>query len=107
MAGREMTSKGSSTHLSVLETVEVHFPDQTRLVRRLFHANEAFHSMCEDLAAAIEALAHVERLPGSLREMRRQEYAALVDALVKEMGEALAQSKIVMLRPSDTRSKSP
>ncbi|KAA0697155.1 hypothetical protein DTW90_20555 [Neorhizobium sp. P12A] len=102
-----MNSGGNSTHLSVLETVEAHFPDQKRLVQRLFYVNEAFHSMCEDLAAAIDALAHVERLPDNLREMRRQEYAALVDALLKEMREALAQSKIVMLKPPDARPKSP
>lgn len=104
-----MTSgESNSTHLSVLETAEAHFPDQKRLVQRLFYMNEAFHSMCEDLVAAAEALAHVEGLPDNLREVRRQEYAALVDALLKEMGEALAQSKIVMLRrPSDTRPRSP
>lgn len=104
-----MTSgESNSTHLSVLETAETHFPDQKRLVQRLFYVNEAFRSMCEDLVAAVEALAHVEGLPDNLREARRQEYAALVDALLKEMGEALAQSKIVMLRrPPDTRPRSP
>ncbi|APO75279.1 hypothetical protein AM571_CH02470 [Rhizobium etli 8C-3] len=94
-----MTSgESNSTHLSVLETAEAHFPDQKRLVQQLAYENEEFHSMCEDLAAAAEALLNVERLPDSLREARRQEYAALVDALLKEMEEALAQSKIVVLR---------
>ncbi|PKA44806.1 hypothetical protein N2599_33740 (plasmid) [Rhizobium sullae] len=98
----------NSTHLSILETAETHFPDQKRLVQRLFYVNEAFHSMCEDLAAAEEALAHAEHLPDGLREARRQEYAALVDALLLEMREALAQSKIVMLRrPPNTRPNSP
>ncbi|AJD42503.1 hypothetical protein C9413_07450 [Rhizobium sp. SEMIA 4085] len=99
-----MTSgKSNSTYVSILEMAEAHFSDQKRLVQRLFYVNEAFHSMCEDLAAAADALAHVEHLPDTLREARRQEYSALVDALLKEMGEALAQSKIVMLRrPPDT-----
>ncbi|SCW65961.1 hypothetical protein SAMN02927900_03522 [Rhizobium mongolense subsp. loessense] len=101
------SSESNSTHLSALETAEAHFPDQKRLVQRLFYLNEAFQSMCEDLTAAAEALAHVERLPDSLREARREEYAALVDALLNEMGEALAQSKIVMFRrPPDTRPRS-
>lgn len=88
-----------STFLSALETAETYFPDQKRLVQRLFYVDEQFHSMCEDLTAAAQALAHVERLPEELREARRLEYAGLVDALLKEMGEAIAQSKIVVLRP--------
>jgi nucleoid DNA-binding protein len=43
-------------------------------------------------------LAHVERLPDNVRETRRQEYASLVDALVAEIGDALSQSNVVMLR---------
>ncbi|MDE1991736.1 MAG: hypothetical protein KGI75_04505 [Rhizobiaceae bacterium] len=102
-----MASGSNSTHLSVLERAEAHFPDQKRLVQRLFHVDEAFHSMCEDLATAAEALAHIERLPAALQEVRRQEYAGLVDALLVEMEEALAQSKVVMLRPPDTEPRSP
>jgi hypothetical protein len=92
--------ESGSTYLSVLETAETYFPDQKRVVQRLFYVNEAFHSMCEDLTAAAQALAHVERLPETVREARRQEYAGLVEALVKEMGEAITQSKIVVLRRS-------
>jgi hypothetical protein len=108
MAEAGMTSgESNSTHLSVLETAEAHFPEQKRLVQQLFYGNEAFRSMCEDLAAAAGALANVERLPDGLREARREEYAALVDALLTEMREALAQSKIVMLRrPLDTGPRS-
>ena len=94
------SGESSSTYLSALETAEDYFPDQARLVQRLFYVDEAFHSMCEDLAAAAQALAHVEQLPDTLREARRQEYAGLVDALLKEMREAISQSNIVMLRRS-------
>lgn len=94
-----MTSgKGYSTHPTVLETAEAQFPDRTMLVQRLFAADEAFRSMCEDLAAATQALTQAERLPDNLREAWRLEYASLIDALLQEMDEALAQSKIVMLR---------
>lgn len=97
-----------STFLSALETAETYFPDQKRLVQRLFYVNEQFHSMCEDLTAAAQALAHIERLPEEVREARRLEYAGLVDALLKEMGEAITQSKIVVLRRSpQTGPKSP
>jgi len=103
-----VSGESGSTYLSAIETAETYFPEQKRLVQRLFYVNEAFHSMCEDLAAAAQALAHVERLPETVRETRRLEYADLVDALLKEMGEAIAQSKIVVLRrPPQTGPKSP
>lgn len=86
--------------MSALGTAEKYFPDQKTLVQRLFHANEAFRSMCEDLKDAAQTLAHIEHLPETVREERRQEYAGLVDALLTEIGEALAQSKIVTLRRS-------
>ncbi|OWV68697.1 hypothetical protein ATY77_23515 [Rhizobium sp. R634] len=94
------SGEGTSTYLSALETAEAYFSDQARLVQRLFYVSEAFRSMCEDLAAAAEALAHVEQLPLPVREARRLEYAGLVEALLKEMREAISQSKIVMLRRS-------
>ncbi|NEJ72047.1 hypothetical protein GR197_16105 [Rhizobium phaseoli] len=93
-----VSGESGSTYLSALEAAEAYFPDQTRLVQRLFYVNDAFHSMCEDLAAAAQALARVEQLSDAVREARRLEYAGLVDALLKEMREAIAQSKIVMLR---------
>ena len=100
-AGGGMTSgESNSTHLSALEIAEAQFPAQAARVRQLFQMNETFRSMCEDLAAAAETLAHVERLPDNVRETRREEYASLVAALVGEIGDALSQSKIVMLRQS-------
>ncbi|MBB3398520.1 MULTISPECIES: hypothetical protein [unclassified Rhizobium] len=99
--------ESNSTHLSALEIAEAQFPAQAARVRQLFQMNETFRSMCEDLAAAAETLAHVERLPDNIRETRRQEYASLVDALVAEIGEALSQSKVVMLRRSGEAKPKP
>jgi len=98
-AGGGMTSgESNSTHLSALEITEAQFPEQAGRIRHLFQINETFRSMCEDLAAAVETLARVERLPDNVRETRRQEYSNLVEALVAEIGEALSQSNVVMLR---------
>ena len=103
-----MTGDGGLRRLTALEVAEARFPEQKRLVQRLFYGNDAFQSMCEDLAAADEALVHVDRLPENVRETRRQEYASLVDALLREMKEAIAQSKIVKLRrPTDTLRRQP
>ena len=103
-----VSGEGGSAYLSALEAAEVYFPDQKRPVQRLFYVNEAFHSMCEDLAAAAQAMATTDRLPETLRDARQLEYAGLVDALLKEMGEAIAQSKIVVLRQApENGRKSP
>ncbi|MBX4968453.1 hypothetical protein [Rhizobium binae] len=102
------SEENGSTYPSALETAEAYFPDQAKLVQRLFDVNEAFHSMCEDLAAAAQALAQAEQLPEAIKELRRLEYAGLVDALLKEMREAISQSKIVVLRrPPVAGPKSP
>ncbi|ANL32235.1 MULTISPECIES: hypothetical protein [Rhizobium] len=102
------SGESGSTDSSALEAAAAYFPDQAKLVQRLFDANEAFQSMCEDLAAAAQALAHVEQLPDGVKELRRLEYAGLVDALLKEMREAMSQSKVVMLRkPPVAGPKSP
>jgi hypothetical protein len=88
-----MSSEDNPTHLHALQIVEAHFPDELTRVRRLFHGNETFRSICEDLAAATETLARVDHLPDTIREARRQEYRDLVDALVKELRDGLASSR--------------
>jgi len=98
-AGGGMTSEeGHSAQLSAIEIVEARFPEHAGRVRQLFQRSETFRSMCEDLAAAVETLANVGSLSANVREARREEYASLVDALVAEIGEALSQSKVVILR---------
>ncbi|MBW9117127.1 hypothetical protein JNB88_26225 [Rhizobium cauense] len=96
-----MTSEESHSAQLSLEIAEARFPEQTVRVRQLFQRSETFRSMCEDLAAAVETLANVDSLSDNVREARRQEYASLVDALVAEIGEALSQSKVVVLRRWD------
>ena len=102
-----MTSGDSnSASTSALAIAEAHFPDEARTVQELFNMHDTFRSMCEDLAAAEEALARVDSLPERVREDRRQEYASLVEALVCEIAEALSQSKVVALRPTgETKPK--
>jgi hypothetical protein len=99
--------ESNSPRISALAAAEVYFPDQASKIQQLFQMNEAFSSMCEDLVAAVEALTHVGRLPDNVREIRRQEYEGLVDALVGEIGEALSKSNVVILqRPGKANPKS-
>ncbi|MBB5575479.1 MULTISPECIES: hypothetical protein [Rhizobium] len=101
-----ISGKNNLTHLSALQIVEVRFPDEVARVQQLFSADETFRSMCEDLAAAVETLTRVDYLPDNVREVRRQEYAGLVEALTGEIRDALRNSKIVILRAPSARPKS-
>lgn len=92
--------ESNSLPLSALAAAEVHFPDQIRKVQHLFHVSEAFRSICEDLSVVQETLTRLDELPPGDREMRRQEYTGLAEALVNEIGEALSQSNVVSLRRS-------
>lgn len=93
-----MTAKEGNSALSIaLDVAARRFPENTDRLQRLFHSDETFRSMCEDLAAAVEALRHFDRQQDHVRESRRAEYASLIEALVGEIGEALT-SKIVILK---------
>ncbi|WP_432761336.1 hypothetical protein [Rhizobium mayense] len=101
-----MSEENNSAHLSALAILGIRFPDDVIRVQQLLNIDETFRSMCEDLAAAMETLAHVDRLPESVREARRQEYADLVEALVNEIHEAIRHSNVVVLRRPADRPKS-
>jgi primosomal protein N'' len=93
--------ESNSPQISALAVAEIHFPDQVRKVRHLFQASEAFRSICEDLSVVVETLTHLDDLPHDEREMRRQEYKGLAEALVSEIGEALSRSNVVSIRRSE------
>ncbi|MDR9773731.1 hypothetical protein RJJ65_13830 [Rhizobium hidalgonense] len=91
---------GNPEKMAILALLELHLPEHLPLAQRLLDVDENFHSMCQDLAAAIEALTKVDLLPSSIREVRRQEYGSLVEGLVEEIGDAIRRSKVVALRRS-------
>jgi len=51
--------------------------------------DEDFRGMCEDFAAAEDALAAVDQLPLHIREERRAEFKGLMESLAAEIDEAL------------------
>lgn len=65
------------------------FPARSLQIKELAIRDESFRGMCEDLAAAEEALAHVDQLPLVVRGERRAEFRSLVESLVAEIGQAL------------------
>lgn len=93
--------ESNSPPMSALAVAEAHFPDHVRKIQHLFHESEAFRSICEDLSVVVETLTHLDGVPPDDREMRRQEYEGLAEALVSELGEALSQWNVVSLRRSE------
>jgi hypothetical protein len=78
-----------------LTAAQVRFPARATEIEKLFDVDESFRGMCDDLAAAEQALRNVDQLPLHIQEARRDEYADLVDDLVAEIHGALGQSKVI------------
>lgn len=71
------------------------FPAHSAKIRQLMEASENFREMCEDLAFAENAAAAIDHLAPSVRERRRTEYEDLIEELVKEIQDALRETKVV------------
>lgn len=78
-----------------LRTSQARFPAQAEQIQKLFETDDSFKGLCEDLAAAEQALRSVDRFPIHLREVRREEYQSLVESLLGEIREELSRSKII------------
>ncbi|TCN33354.1 hypothetical protein [Sinorhizobium americanum] len=72
-----------------------HFPGRGAQVEELCGRDENFRVMCDDLAAAEEALAVVDQFSEEVRAARRLEYEELIAELAAEIGEALDRANIV------------
>jgi len=71
-----------------LPAVVHRFPARAQAIRQLALADESFRALCADFAAAEAALRRFSEAP-SASEDRCNEYEALVDELLAEVGEAL------------------
>ncbi len=65
------------------------FPSQKETIERLSVCDEAFRSLCEDLADAEDALRKWEQSDSPKRDQRCSEFRELVDDLAKEVETAL------------------
>ncbi|WEJ12136.1 hypothetical protein N0Q90_20285 (plasmid) [Sinorhizobium sp. M103] len=69
------------------------FPARSLQIRELSIRDESFRGMCEDFAAAENALAHASQLPIHVREELRAEFESLVESLAAEIEQALGPLK--------------
>jgi hypothetical protein len=69
------------------------FPARSLQIKELSIRDESFRGMCEDFAAAENALAHADQLPLHVREERRAEFKSLVESLAAEIDQALGAAK--------------
>ncbi|MBP2237011.1 hypothetical protein J2Z31_003525 [Sinorhizobium kostiense] len=73
------------------------FPTRGLETETLLARDENFRGICDDLAAAEEALAATERLPENLRAARRREYEELVADLAEEIARALERANVFQI----------
>jgi hypothetical protein len=73
------------------------FPGRAASLRRLAGRSDAFRDMCEELAAAEDALARIEADPGTAVAGRKAECEGWIVRLTAEMGEALRQAEVIPL----------
>lgn len=66
------------------------FPAHSLHIKELSIRDEEFRALCEDLAAAENALAGADRFPSHVREERRDEFRELVESLVAEIERTLS-----------------
>jgi len=78
-----------------LRAAALRLPASAREIENLIMRDESFRSICDDLAAAENALSHVDQMPEALRGERRREYESLVESLTAEIEEALRRAKVV------------
>jgi hypothetical protein len=71
------------------------FPSEAKLVEELMIHNESFRGLCEDLAAAEQALRATDQMPEPLRRERRAECQEWVESLTEEIQTALREAKVI------------
>jgi hypothetical protein len=69
------------------------FPDHKEVIKRLFMESENFRNICEDYRLCDEALRNWDHSTSEERTARREEYAAILRELEKEILENLLNSK--------------
>jgi hypothetical protein len=70
-----------------------HHPHAIFMIRVLMKRSEAFRDMCDDLAAAEQALLQLSEASAELRESRRAEWQELIDRLVAEIGNVISEHR--------------
>jgi hypothetical protein len=71
------------------------FPSEAKLIAELIRGSESFRELCEDLAAAEQALASTDRMTEALRRARREECREWIESLANEIEWALRKAKVV------------
>jgi hypothetical protein len=71
------------------------FPSEANLIEELMIRSESFRGLCEDLAAAEQALHATDQMPEPLRRERRAECQEWVESLTNEIQVALHEAKVI------------
>ncbi len=80
-----------------------HFPGSASQIEALACENESFRDLCDELAAAEEALAAVDRLAEAARAERRLEWLSFIRGALAEIGAELRRIKVVPIERGNRR----
>jgi hypothetical protein len=69
------------------------FPEDTVLIARLYFANEAFRSLCEDFCLALATLSAFEKRTDGSKQFEIAEYRGLLRELEAEIRFALKPAR--------------
>lgn len=85
---------------SGLQAATRRFPMRGSQIEAMLERDENFHGLCDDLAAAEQALWATEHLPENIRMARRLEYEELVAELANEINRVLDRANVLPMQRS-------
>ncbi|KOF20224.1 hypothetical protein AC244_10175 [Ensifer adhaerens] len=94
------SQRESATGKSGLQAATRRFPKRGSQIEALFERDENFRGLCDDLAAAEQALWATEHLPENNRMTRRLEYEELVAELADEINRVLDRANVLPMSRS-------
>lgn len=80
-----------------------HFPKRAGQIEALACDSENFRDLCDELAAAEEALAAVDRLAEAAQAERRLEWLSFIRGALAEIGAELQRIKVVTIERGSRR----
>lgn len=94
------SQRESAIGKSGLQAAARRFPKRGSQIEALFERDENFRGLCDDLAAAEQALWATEHLPENNRMTRRLEYEELVAELADEINRVLDRANVLPMSRS-------
>jgi DNA-binding FrmR family transcriptional regulator len=81
------------------------FPGHEQAIETMFHRNENFRDMCEELAEVDRTLACIDCVPVTVRDARVRECEEWIEQLSGEIGDALGRGNVISIGQFDSSKR--